>query len=31
VECISCPPDPPVPGFCCGWRFFLPKDCDQEI
>jgi hypothetical protein len=25
VECISCPPDPPVPGFYCGWRFFLPE------
>jgi hypothetical protein len=31
VDCISCPPDPPVPGFCCGWRFFLAIDCDQEI
>ncbi|MBP1927592.1 hypothetical protein J2741_000139 [Methanolinea mesophila] len=24
VECISCPPDPPVPGFYCGWRFVIP-------
>ena len=31
VECISCPPDPPVPGFCCGWRFSLSKGCDQRV
>lgn len=25
IECISCPPDPPVGKYCCGWRFTLEK------
>jgi hypothetical protein len=31
VKCISCPPDPPVPGFCCGWRFVIPPETDPGI
>jgi len=26
VECISCPPDPPVRDFTCGWRFVMPPE-----
>ncbi len=28
VECISCPPDPPVKDFCCGWRFVMPPESE---
>jgi hypothetical protein len=23
TTCITCPPDPPERGICCGWKFFM--------
>jgi hypothetical protein len=25
TTCITCPPDPPEKGICCGWRFLLRR------